>query len=331
MAGTGDAARDVTVRLRDSLGSVVDSARTRRDGAFLVRAGGAGSHWLELAARGAGRSASPVFAIGATDTLMYEHEIVVPGRTPNSVWIARRERALAYGLFGDSTSGLVARTAGFGPPRVTVEVRDAVTGRPLPRAEVALVPAGSDPGAVIGAVSDSAGTATWRNVPAGWWRVVGRFVGNRPGGSPAFPVIGAGDAVHVALQLSLVQVLDEVTVMERRLQSLGLSPRVLERDVLWGEALTRVAATSRRMGDIVAALNVPGLVIGAATIGTTLTYRGSRVRVFIVDGARVGDELPEMPPEGLEALLFVPPTEAQVLFGSGGAGGALLINTRRPP
>jgi hypothetical protein len=80
--------------------------------------------------------------------------------------------------------------------------------------------------------------------------------------------------------------------------------------------------------DLITSLRIPGLSIKTGDIESQMTYRGQRVRVFILDGSRTSGDLPLVEPTSVESLMFIPPHEAGAIFGPDASGGVLIINTK---
>ncbi len=325
----GDAVWGASITLIDSLGREAGSARTNRHGEFLVRAPSPGTYWLQLSARSVGRMSSPVFVLDSGATLHYEHIF-------RKSLLARVEgedfsaQAILQGPFRDSSSGVVYRAVGGSRrTQVQVTVLDARTEAPIGNAEVALVAIDSRIEQVIGALTDASGAAGWRQMPQAWYRVVGRRIGFEPGGTPSFPIIGDADSVSIVLRLNTVTVLDAVTVMEQQINAFGFNLRLMSRFFLGGDALRERNPSARSVDDLITSLRIPGLSIKTGDIESQMTYRGQRVRVFILDGSRTNGDLPLVEPSAVEALMFIPPHEAGAIFGPDASGGVLIINTRR--
>jgi hypothetical protein len=324
----GDAVWGASVTLMDSLGREAATTRTNRRGEFIVQAPGAGTYWLQLSARTVGRNASPVFVLDSGSTLHYEHVFRQSLSTRVRGEVVTSETVLS-GPFADSSAGSIARGVSTRPLRqVRVRVLDGRTEAPLPRAEVALVAIDSRFSQVVGGMTDTNGTAGWRDVQQTWYRVVARRIGFEPGGSNSFPIVGDGDSVDVVLRLLTVTVLDPVTVMEQRISAFGFNLELMSRFYLGGEALRERNPSAVSVDDLITSLRIPGLSIATGDMTSIMKYRGQRVRVFILDGSRTSGELPLVEPSAVESLMFVPPNEAGAIFGPDASGGVLIINTR---
>lgn len=325
----GDAVWGANITLRDSLGREAATAHTNRHGEFSVRAPVPGTYWLQLSARTLGRTSSPIFVLDSGATMYYEH---IFRRTLSEM--ARGEdvsaQSILMGPFRDSTAGSITRAvSGKKLTQVHVSVRATGTDIPLRNAEVALVSVDPRFEQMVGALTDSAGGAGWRDLQQSWYRVVGRHIGFEPGGTESFPIIGESDSVHVVLHLSPVTLLDPVKVMEQRVTSFGFNLNLMRRYYLGGEALRDRTRSVRNVDDLIMSLNIPGLGIRTGEVRSVLVYRGQKVRVFILDGSRTNGDLPLVEPTAVESLLFIPPNEAGAIFGPDASGGALMINTRR--
>jgi hypothetical protein len=324
----GDAVWGANVALIDSLGREAATARTNRHGEFSVRAPVPGTYWLQLSARTVGRTSSPVFILDSGATLHYEHifrrslDALARGQTVTA-------QTILPGLFRDSSSGRVFRgVGGRGGPQVRVTVLDARTETPIEGAEVALVAIDPRLELVVPGRTTRDGGSGWADMEQTWYRVVGRKIGLEPGGTPSFPIIGAGDSVHVELRLNTVTVLDPVTVMEQRISSFGFNLNLMGKYFLGGDALMERNPSARNVDDLITSLHIPGLSIKTGDIESQMTYRGQRVRVFILDGSRTAGDLPLVEPGAVESLMFIPPHEAGAIFGPDASGGVLIINTR---
>ncbi len=325
----GDAVWGANVTLIDSLGRQAGTARTNRRGEFSVRAPLPGTYWLELSARTVGRTSSPVFVLDSGATLNYEHVF----RQSLSA-TARGENVTAQtvlqGPFRDSSSGKVYRAVGRRKsPQVQVTVLDARNESPIANAELALVAIDSRLEQVVGAATMADGTAGFRDLQPTWYRVVGRRIGFEPGGTISFPILGENDSVSVVLRLNTVTVLDEVKVMEQRITAFGFNLNLMNRFYLGGEQLRERNPSARNIDELIYSLRIPGLSVKTGEMESIVTYRGQRVRVFILDGSRTNGELPLLEPGSVESLMFVPPNEAGAVFGPDASGGVLILNTRR--
>ena len=325
----GDAVWGANITLRDSLGREAATTHTNRHGEFSVRAPAPGTYWLQLSARTLGRTSSPIFVLDSGATMYYEH---IFRRTLSEM--ARGEdvsaQSILMGPFRDSTAGTIIRAVSTRKlTQVQVSVRAAGTDVPLRNAEIALVSVDPRFEQMIGALTDSAGGAGWRDLQQSWYRVVGRHIGFEPGGTESFPIIGESDSVHVVLRLAPVTLLDPVKVMEQRVTSFGFNLNLMRRYFLGGDALRERNRSVRNVDDLIMSLNIPGLGIRSGEVRSILMYRGQKVRVFILDGSRTNGELPLVEPTAVESLLFIPPNEAGAIFGPDASGGALMINTRR--
>ena len=324
----GDAVWGANVVLIDSLGRGAASGRTNRHGEFSVRAPLPGTYWLELSARSLGRTSSPVFVLDSGATMHYEHFF----RRKLSA-VARGDDFTAQTIlekpFRDSSSGKVYRgVSDTKPAQVHVTVLDARTEKPIPNAEVVLVAVDSRLEQVVGAVTADDGTTGWRNVEQAWYRVIARRIGLEPGGTVSFPIVGESDSVSVVMRLNSVTVLDPVTIMEQRISAFGFNLNLMRNYYLGGDALRERNPSARNIDELITSLRIPGLSLKTGDIESQMTYRGQRVRVFIVDGTRTSGDLPLLDPIAVESLLFVPPFEAGAVFGPDASGGVLIINTR---
>ncbi len=325
----GDAVWGANVTLIDSLGRQAGTARTNRRGEFSLRAPLPGTYWLELSARTVGRTSSPVFVLDSGSTLNYEHVF-----RQSLLATARGETVSAQtvlqGPFRDSSSGKVYRAVGRKQsPQVQVTVLDARNEAPIGNAELALVAIDSRLEQVVGAVTMADGTAGFRDLQPTWYRVVGRRIGFEPGGTVSFPILGDNDSVSVVLRLNTVTVLDEVKVMEQRITAFGFNINLMNRFYLGGEQLRERNPSARNIDELIYSLRIPGLSVKTGEMESIVTYRGQRVRVFILDGSRTNGELPLLEPGSVESLMFVPPNEAGAVFGPDASGGVLILNTRR--
>jgi hypothetical protein len=324
----GDAVWGANVSLMDSLGREAATARTNRHGEFLVRAPLPGTYWLQLSARSVGRTSSPVFVLDSGATLHYEHIF----RRDLSALVRERDvtaQSLLQGPFRDSSAGKVYRGVSTGKmAQVRVTVLNAQSEAPIPDAEVVLVAIDSRVELVVGGKTDADGGAGWRDVQPAWYRVIGRRIGLEPGGSTSFPIMGDADSVSVVLRLSAVTVLDPVTIMEQRINAFGFNLKLMSRYYLGGAELMDRNPSARNVDELIASLRIPGLSIKTGDIESQMTYRGQRVRVFILDGSRTSGDLPLVEPSAVESLMFIPPHEAGAIFGPDASGGVLIINTR---
>ena len=326
--GRGDAVWGANVTLIDSLGRGAASGRTNRHGEFSVRAPVPGTYWLELSARSLGRTSSPVFVLDSGATMHYEHFF----RRSLSA-LARGHEFTAQTIiekpFRDSSSGKLYRGVGDTKhAQVHVTVLDARTEKPIPNAELALVAVDSRLEQVVGAVTADDGTAGWRDLQQAWYRVIARRIGLEPGGTVSFPIVGESDSVSVVLRLNSVTVLDPVTIMEQRISAFGFNLNLMRNYYLGGDALRDRNPSARNIDELIMSLRIPGLSLKTGDIESQMTYRGQRVRVFILDGSRTSGDLPLVEPTAVESLLFVPPFEAGAVFGPDASGGVLIINTR---
>lgn len=325
----GDAVWGANVSLIDSLGRQAAAVKTNRRGEFAVRAPGPGTYWLQLSAKTVGRTASPVFVLDSGATLQYEH---VFRRSLSA--LARGETVTAQtvlqGPFRDSSSGTIHRASGASRrARVRVTVLDGRTETPIAGSEVAIVAVDPRLEMAISATTAADGSAAWADLPPAWYRVVGRRIGLEPGGTQSFPIIGESDSIDVVLRLSPVTVLDAVTVMEQRITAFGFNLRLMSRYYLGGADLVERNPSARNVDELIYSLRIPGLSVKTGEIESQMTYRGQRVRVFILDGSRTNGDLPTVEPSAVESLMFIPPHEAGAIFGPDASGGVLIINTRR--
>ncbi len=325
----GDAVWGANVSLIDSLGREAGSAKTNRKGEFSVRAPLPGSYWLQLSARTVGRNASPVFVLDSGATMFYEH---VFRRSLSG--IARGEEFTAQTIlrepFRDSTAGVIERgVSGERKAQVRVTVLDGRTEAPIPNAEVAIIEVDGRAELVRGGTSSADGSTGWADLQPAWYRVVGRRIGLEPGGSQSFPVIGDSDSISVVLRLHPVTVLDAVTVMEQRISAFGFNLKLMSRYFLGGDELRERNPSARNIDELIVSLRIPGLSMKTGDIESQMTYRGQRVKVFILDGSRTAGDLPLVEPGAVESLMFIPPHEAGAIFGPDASGGVLIINTRQ--
>lgn len=325
----GDAVWGASISMYDSLGREAATARSNRRGEFALRAPAPGTYWLQLTARTVGRTGSPIFVLDSGMTMFYEHtfrhslEAQVRGLDVTA-------QSILTGPFRDSTSGVVRRgMSAARSSQVLVRVVASGTDAPIANAEVALVAIDPRFEQVVGGQTDSAGHAGWRELQQSWYRVVGRRIGFEPGGTESFPIVGDADSVEVVLRLSSVQLLDAVTVMEQRITAFGFNLKLMSRYYLGGEALKERNPGATSVDDLITSLNIPGLGVKTGDMTSIMTYRGQRVRVFILDGSRTSGELPLVEAHAVESLMFIPPHEAGAIFGPDASGGVLIINTRR--
>ncbi len=324
----GDAVWGANVSLVDSLGREAATARTNRHGEFTMRAPVPGTYFLQLSARTVGRTSSPVFVLDSGATLHYEHIF----RRNLSELVRERDvtaQTLLQGPFRDSTAGQVHRGVSSGKvTQVRVTVLNAQSEAPVPDADVVLVAIDSRVEMVVGGKTDAEGGAGWRGVQPAWYRVIARRIGMEPGGSTSFPIMGDADSVSVVLRLGSVTVLDPVTIMEQRITAFGFNLKLMSRYYLGAAELLDRNPSARNVDDLITSLRIPGLSIKTGDIESQMTYRGQRVRVFILDGSRTSGDLPLVEPTAVESLMFIPPHEAGAIFGPDASGGVLIINTK---
>jgi hypothetical protein len=324
----GDAVWGANVTLMDSLGREAATARTNRHGEFTIQAPLPGTYFLQLSARTVGRTSSPVFVLDSGATLHYEHIF----RRNLSELVRERDvtaQTLLQGPFRDSSAGKVYRgVSGQKVTQVRVTVLNAQSEAPIPDADVVLVAIDSRVEMVVGGKTDSSGGAGWRSVQPAWYRVIGRRLGLEPGGSLSFPIMGDADSVSVVLRLNSVTVLDPVTIMEQRITAFGFNLKLMSRYYLGGADLMDRNPSARNVDELITSLRIPGLSVKTGDIESQMTYRGQRVRVFILDGSRTNGDLPLVEPSAVESLMFIPPHEAGAIFGPDASGGVLIINTR---
>ncbi len=325
----GDAVWGATVQLMDSLGREAATTRTNRHGEFVVRAPIPGTYWLQLSERTVGSKSSPVFVLDSGSTMHYDHvfqmamrdRLLNPEVTAQSVLPER---------FSDSTAGIVYRGIGQRRvPQVSVTVLDAKSEEPLQRVEVALVAIDPRFTQVMGNKTDDDGHARWQRVERTWYRVIARKVGFAPAGTRSFPIVSDADSINVVVRMQTVTILDAVTVMENQVNAFGFNLNLMKRNYLSGDALRERNPSARNIDDLIMSIRIPGLSLRTGIMRSQMTYRGAKVRVFILDGSRTGGELPEIEPSAVESLLFVPPNEAGAVFGPDAIGGVLIINTRK--
>ena len=324
----GDAVWGASIALFDSLGRQAGTAKSNRKGEFAVRAPTPGTYWLQLSARSLGRTGSPIFVLDSGATMFYEHIFrhSIADRVRGEDFSAQ---SILQGKYADSASGEIRRsTSASKVAQVRVRVLALNADVPLPDAEVALVAIDPRFEQVVGGRTDSSGAAGWRDLQQSWYRVVGRRVGFEPGGTESFPIVGDADSVEVVLRLSSVTVLDEVKVMEQRMTSFGFNLKLMGHFYLGGKELRDRNPSSRNVDELIRSLGIPGMSIKTLDMTSYLQYRGQRVRVFILDGARTSENLPLVEPSSVESLLFIPPSEAGAVFGTESSGGVLIINTR---
>lgn len=323
----GDAVWGANIALYDSLGRQAGTARSNRKGEFAVRAPAPGTYWLQLTARSVGRTGSPIFVLDSGATMFYEHVF----RHSLAAQIRGEDitaQSILQGKFADSSSGEIHRgVSALKGAQIHVRVLASGTDVPLSNAEVALVAIDPRFEQVVGGQTDTVGLAGWRDMQQSWYRVVGRRLGFEPGGTESFPIIGDADSVDVVLRLSSVTVLDPVKVMENRISSFGFNLRLMSRFYLGGAELRERNPSARNVDELITSLNIPGLSIQTLDMTSYLKYRGQRVRVFILDGARTSESLPLIAPSSVESLMFIPPNEAGAIFGPDASGGVLIINT----
>jgi hypothetical protein len=325
----GDAVWGASISLFDSLGREAATARSNRKGEFALRAPAPGTYWMQLSARTVGRTGSPIFVLDSGTTMFYEHIFrrSLEARVRGEDFTAQ---SILQGPFQDSTAGTIQR--GVSSEKGTqVHVRVVVLGTdaPLANAEVALVAIDPRFEQVVGGTTDSVGRSGWKDLQQSWYRVVGRHIGFEPGGTESFPIVGDADSVSIVLHLSSVQLLDPVKVMEQRITAFGFNLKLMGRYYLGGEQLHERNPSARNVDELIMSLNIPGLGIKSGEMRSQLTYRGQKVRVFIVDGSRANGELPLLEPGSVESLMFIPPSEAGAIFGTDASGGVLIMNTRR--
>jgi hypothetical protein len=203
------------------------------------------------------------------------------------------------------------------------------TDVPLAHAELALVAIDPRIELVVGGLSDTTGHAGWRDLQQSWYRVVGRQIGFEPGGTESFPIVGDADSVDITLHLTPVTLLDPVKVMEQRISAFGFNLNLMRRYYLGGAELKDRNPSPRNIDELISSLRISGLATRSGNVHSSMTYRGQRVRVFVLDGSRTNGDLPLVEPTAVESLMFIPPNEAGAIFGPDASGGVLIINTRK--
>ena len=325
----GDAVWGANISLFDSLGRQAATTKSNRHGEFSVRAPAPGTYWLQLSARTVGRTGSPIFVLDSGATMFYEHVF----RQSLAARLQGREytaQSILQGPFRDSSSGSIERgMAGAKGAQVHVRVLAGGSEAAISDADVVLVAIDPRFEQVVGGKTDSTGSAGWRDLQQSWYRVIARRIGFEPGGTESFPIVGDADSIDVVLRLGTVHVLDEVTVMEQRITSFGFNLKLMSRFYLGGAELMERNPSARSVDDLITSLNIPGLGIKTGDMTSIMTYRGKRVKVFILDGSRTSAELPLVEPRSVESLMFIPPHEAGAIFGPDSDGGVLIINTRK--
>ncbi len=325
----GDAVWGASISLFDSLGRQTATTKSNRHGEFSVRAPAPGTYWMQLSARTVGRTGSPIFVLDSGTTMFYEHIFrqSLVARVSGQDYTAQ---SILHGPFRDSSAGSIQRGIG-GAKGAQVRVRVLATASESPIGDADVVLVAIDPRfeQVVGSKTDSTGSAGWRDLQQSWYRVIARRIGFEPGGTESFPIVGDADSIDVVLRLGSVQVLDEVKVMEQRINSFGFNLKLMSRFYLGGAELMERNPSARSVDDLITSLNIPGLGIKTGDMMSIMTYRGKRVKVFILDGSRTSDELPLVEPHSVESLMFIPPHEAGAIFGPDSDGGVLIINTRK--
>ncbi len=235
---------------------------------------------------------------------------------------------------------LLAQSATQGT--ITGRVTDAVTGLPVPAAQVTVVGTGS------GALTNQEGVYTIRGVVPGALTLRALRLGFAEMRQPA--TVTAAQVATVNFQLravtmTLSPVVTTVTGDQRRVEVGNAIAQVNAAEVVQERGVTNVAdlLTSRAAGVMV----IPGTQTGA---GVRIRVRGTSSLaltnnpIYVIDGIRVegstgsstlsvGGTTPsrvgDLNPEEIESIEVVRGPSASTLYGTDAANGVIVIKTKR--
>jgi hypothetical protein len=147
-----------------------------------------------------------------------------------------------------------------------------------------------------------------------------RAVGYRPMKTRASP------GVESELRLEPVAVtLAERRVTVDRLRVMGLDPRGLAGWIIDQAEVDVLRATSQTPGDLVRWRALPG--VSVSSTGECVRIRMGPCALIVVDDVAIGD-MKVVQLESVRAVVILRSVEAVNLFGSRGAGGAVVFSTR---
>jgi TonB-linked SusC/RagA family outer membrane protein len=190
-------------------------------------------------------------------------------------------------------------------------------------------------GTTLGAVSDSAGQYTIRNVPAGSHNVLARGMGY---GSSTKPVtVAAGQSVTVdftlstaAAQLNPVVVVGYGTQDVRSITgSVGTVQAAQIKDIPTSDPMK--ALQGRVAGvEIVASSNEPGAAMNVRIRGVR-SLTASNEPLYVVDGIPITGGIQDFNPATIESIDVLKDAAATAIYGSRAANGVILVTTKKAP
>ncbi len=237
---------------------------------------------------------------------------------------------------------VAARPAHAQQGTITGKVTDRATGKPVERVQVSIV------GTVLGAVANSEGTYTIRNVPAGNHQVRALRVGytEQKRNLTVAPAQSTTlDLAMSAVPVSLTEVVTTATGPSRRVE-IGNAVSTID------AGKVTAISTIRSVNDLLNS-RAPGVVVqtgGQTGTGSRVRIRGqsslnlSNDPIYIIDGIRMTSDqsssgygsggaemsrVADINSEDIEDVEIVKGPSAATLYGTDAANGVILITTKR--
>lgn len=237
----------------------------------------------------------------------------------------------SHALARDATSASSLRTDDR-VTQLTGSVRDSLTGRPIPYAEITVED--SSGAAIASHRTTEDGNFTVRDAPSNRFRLVARRLGYAQFRSE-LRYADDVDQSRLIIELSRTpsnvtpEVAEAAAVASNTLRVLRLNYRAIRGLVVSPGALDRARSPGSTLGDVVRRLGWPRVTVIAAdstedgcVLADRDATRPSKDCALVVADGMIVSQMSTIEPSEIESLIFLRPSEAAAFYKGIGAGGS---------
>lgn len=218
----------------------------------------------------------------------------------------------------------------YGPATIHGRLVDAASGEAVTEAEVWLR------GTAFRGITAPNGRFEFDRVPPGTYMLMTKHLGY--GTKMDTLEVPSGEAIQVEMLLDTRAI--EIAPLTVTVESAPLTIRSMGGYAVERHEIEAVRARTRDLGDIMQALQVPGVIVDRTQGEMCIGYLTGQIRMMFrdnctsmlifIDNIRVAnpDAAAQISPDAIERIVVYKPVEAGNLFGAGAANGVLAIFTR---
>lgn len=218
----------------------------------------------------------------------------------------------------------------YGPATIHGRLVDAASGDAVTEAEVWLR------GTAFRGVTAPNGRFEFSQVPPGTYMLMTRHLGY--GTKMDTLEVPSGETIQVEMLLDTRAI--EIAPLTVTVESTPLTIRSMGGYIVEREAIEAVRPRTRDLGDVMQALQVPGVIVDRSQGEMCIGYLTGQIRMMFrdnctsmlifIDNVRASNPAmaAQISPDAIERIVVYKPVEAGNLFGAGAAHGVLAIFTR---